>query len=167
MFTTPRKKLTAKFQITETQEHIDSSTVATFLRPTNFTPWRGDPSDGSACRADHHYNQRRVILWKHICRHGIHAIQRPELRIRGTRQVTTTVSEQKSNKHHVTTKTSNGTKVEDTPSGNQRKTLHTNMKLLTKKDVGIQSQNHRTESDGGGGRHRRDFFFLKKTVSDA
>ena len=163
MFTT-QKKLTAKFQITETEEHIHSSTVATFLRPINFTPQRGDPSDGSACRADHHYNQRGVILWKQMCRHGIHAIQRPELRIRGTRLVTTTVSEEKSNKHHVTTKTSKGTKVEDTPPRNQRTTLHTNMKLLTKKDVGIQSQNHRTESDSAGERHRKDFFF--QTVSD-
>ena len=164
MFTTPKKKLNAEFQITETEEHIHSSTVATFLRPTNVTSWRDDTSDDSACRADHHYNQRGVVLWKQISRHGIHAIQRPELRIRGTRLVTTTVSEEKSNKHHVTT-TSNGTKVEDTPSGNQRKMLHTNMKLLTKKDVSIQPQNHRTESDGAGGRQRRDL--KKQTVSDA
>ena len=160
-----QKKLNAEFQITETEEHIHSSAVATFLASTNVTSWRGDPSDGSACRADHHYNQRGVVLWKQISRHGIHAIQRPELRIRGTRLVTTTVSEEKSNKHHVTTKTSNGTKVEDTPSGKQRKTLHTDMKLLTKKDFGIQSQNHRTESDGAGGRQRRDL--KKQTVSDA
>ena len=79
----------------ETEEHIYSSTVATFLASTNFTPWRDDPSDGSACRADHHYDQRGVILWKQICRHGIHAIQRPSLRIRDTRQVTLTMSEEK------------------------------------------------------------------------
>ena len=97
-----------------------------------------------------------------MCRHGIHAIQRPSLRIRDTRQVTLTMSEEKSNQHHVTTKTINGTQVEDTPSGNQRKTLHTNMKLLTKKDVGIQPQNHRTESDSAGGRHRK---YLKKKTN--
>ena len=108
----------------ETEEHIHSSTVATFLASTNFTPWRDDPSDGSACRADHHYDQRGVILWKQLCRHGTHAIQRPSLRIRDTRQVTLTMSEEKSNQHHVTTKTVNGTQVEDTPSGNQRQTLH-------------------------------------------
>ena len=54
----------------ETEEHIYSSTVATFLASTNFTPWRDDPSDGSACRADHHYDQRGVILWKQLCLMG-------------------------------------------------------------------------------------------------
>ena len=92
----------------------------------------------------------------------IHAIQRPELRTRGTRLVTLTVSEEKSNQHHVTTKTINGTQVEDTPSGNQKKTLQGYMKLLTKKDV----EHPITESQNGIGwrwraAQKRLFFFFK------
>ena len=71
------------------------------------------------------------------CRHGNHAIQRTARCTHGTKLVTLTMNEEKGNKHHVTTKISNGTQVEDTPSGNQRKTLQGNMKLSTKKDVGI------------------------------